>query len=1048
MSLTTDNSSRPRTIPEALARFENSKQTALVCGSQRLSYRDMLSDAQRVARMLTKRGVRKGDRVVQDMSRSADYIRVYLGILYAGAVSVTVHSGWPEQQRLRAVSDCEPVLTIDDAAARELIETPPDKDDDGRVLPKIQGSDPFQILYTSGSTGEPKGVVNCHQLAVSILTDREDSGNNALVYRYFSDNSQRVLMDANLAFTLASGLIFRAFLYGKTLILTTEEEMESPGALAACIRRTGADTLHGISSCILQSLKDPDYSDALSGMKKIMFVGEMADEKVLDALGETGAELRYVYGSTETSICMFSPPLHRGEEIRYDAPFRDLPVWVLEEGGNGEVSPGSVGEICVGGTAGQYGCYWNNPELTAEKYIDHPAFGRLLRTGDLAQREKDGRIRILGRKDSMTKLHGQRIELGAVETAMEAFPGIRRAAARIQGEGASAMLCGYYSVEEKPSMEQPCRREDRGGRHTKASGPDSVVDQGALRRALAQSLPCYMVPALLMELPQLPLNVNGKLDRHALPPVRGMVEYAAPKTETEKQLCRTFAQVLELDSPVGLDDSFFALGGDSIRGMAVVVLLREQGLELKMEWLFAAPTVRLLAPMLLPLEKRAEKEEILWSAKLTDEEWDCVQRAVPGENVETVYPLLRGVNNFFQSENPGWMCKAFLMDEPFTLAELRRRLEESVRCHQTMRSVFVRGNAGRSFQVVLKEWKPPVFSVDLRGLASSDAGAEKLSDAQKRYLLSLYRLLIAKPFSCSEVMFEAGLVRISDSRCILVLACSHLLQDGPGYALIQEEVAFGARAVSDVRQYNRYLHRLMSAEYAEKCRREWHKIAPSCRSVITALPSEPGTGKGTRAQRFVAGSAFARRAQSFCAERNITYASMVCCALGRTIMSMCGLEEAGFFSSSSGRDVENVRLTGMFTGGIPVLVTEADTPNSVQERLVRLSCCPPPDLEMLGHSFEKPAQGCFVGVSMQNFLYKEKKEDLFQGILASVPAQEKPAVGGKGLVDPRSIMIMVEPEASFQILVVSDLAYDAGGKLAGSLGRGMLTQLRRLVDKP
>ena len=636
---------------------------------------------------------------------------------------------------------------------------------------------------------------------------------------------------------------------------------------------------------------------------------------------------------------------------------------------------------------------------------------------------------------------------------------------------------GCKNTRKKPLAEPP-----DGAPEQSAGDGNAMVDQGALRRFLAQMLPYYMVPAFWQELPALPLNDNGKLDRRALPPIQAATGgYAPPESETEKLLCEAFARVLDTSMPVGIDDSFFAMGGDSVRAMAVAALIRERGLDMKMAWLFAAPTVRELSPMLPALsaftqdprgvsQQRdaqdkallrqdhslaqnmprdgmrspdhgggSETDAALWSAELSAPEWETVDRAAGRSNVEAVYPILPGMRDYCRRDDPCRICSAFLMDRDFTLEDLRLRLAGSVRCHQALRTVIVGRDTDRPLQVVLKEWTIPAFFVDLSSLASS--GSLELSDAQVKYLQGLQGLYQAKPFSGTEVMFDAGLVKVSERHSVLVLAVSHLLLDATGSIRIREELAGGAPAVSDVRQYNRYMRRLLSAEYAEESRRVWQKIFAQ-RQGFSSLPPAPGEG-GSRVKLFVAGEAFAKKAAGFCARTRVTSAALVCVALGRVLMELCGSQEAGFFVTTNGRDADNVRLTGMFTSILPVWVAKEDTPVRLQEQLVRALSAPLPDLEVLDEAGEGviPKHGVFL--SMQNHLHTQKLQDLFHS--TAFAAQRTGGALADGAPSRTRISVHVVPAPLFRITLLYNGAwYDSA--LAARLGRGLLAQLRLLVE--
>lgn len=1008
----------PGTIPEALARFENSDRTALICGREELRYRELLADARYIAHALKLRGVRKGDRVVLDLHRGADYLRVYLGVILAGGIQVTIHSGWPEKQKERVITDCAPVLIVDDIAAKSLRTADLRTETLCSPLPELQGADPFQIIYTSGSSGVPKGCVNCHETAVQRYLAEASP---LPIPQHFTAHCSRMLADANLAFVMTTMQLLLALMNGKTLVLALEEELETPGALASCIRRTGADTMISVISRVYRDLEDPDYRAALNGMRMLNLGGELLEPRLLDAVAEaTGADIYCGYGSSETMSVM-ELRYHKGEACLFQPPAAGSVLCLPEEGGTGRIAPNSRGELCVGGPGGRLGRYWNDPELTAKQYVDHPLFGRLFRTGDMAQSTPDGRLLLLGRRDGMVKLHGMRIETGAVEAAMEAVPGVRRAAVKVQHGEPTEMLCGYYTGNVEPE---------------------------SLRRCLAESLPYYMVPALLRQLPEMPLNPNGKLDRDALPEFQHEAgAYVPPETAEERLLCRAFAEVLHKDALVGIDDSFFELGGDSIRGMAVAAQMKKQGYELKMEWLFAAPTVRLLARMMLPIAPATDTdaEEALWSAELDDTEWACVDASVGRENVETVYPVLLHAKVRAQEKDPFWIFEIYHVSGDFTAEELRRRLADCVRCHQALRSVILREGTPRPLEAVLKKWEIPVFSVDLRRLAATQGEAE-LSSAQAGYLRSLNRLYVTKPFSSTEVMFEAGIVRLRDDASVLVLAYSHLLLDGAGRVQIWNELIGGAPAVPDCRQYNRYIRRL-SVENTEQGRQAWQQ-ALAGRPPLTVFPppaEAPGGSHGNSTQMLIGGDALAEKLQNYCKKNRLTLSALACFALGRVLMAHCGVGEAAFLFMNSGRDAENIFLTGMFATGFPVFVGKEDTPTSLQEQLMQNMRLPVLDTAELGPGFAYPAAERHVCLSMQNFMNPENARIV---VLPPAPgtADVSPGTSTGSTSDKvKPLSVLIFPESPFRIVLLYDRAC-YGRDEAGVLGRGLLTELRHIAD--
>lgn len=890
-----------QSIPDILEMYENSQDTALICRDEAISYKSLIADARQIARALMERGVRKGDRVIIDMSRSSDYIRTHLGVVFAGGIQVTLYRGWPERQKALVIEDCKPSMIVDDVAARDLLAATL-KDEDA-PLPKLAGTDPSQIVFTSGSTGAPKGIVNCHQTIINCLYAGNDSGEEKLTSQFFAAHCKRVLIDQQLAFVILAAPLYMALLNGRTAVMATEEELETPAALATCIRRTGVDTLFGIYSLYSRYLNDPDFAAALKDIRLLAIGGERMKPVQRDLfLDATPAALYSGYGSSETFFTMDSHP-QRGETANHFAAVPGVDVHLLEEGGNASVADGEIGEICICGS-GAIGCYWNDPKLNAQKFVNHPRYGRMFRTGDLARREANGRYIILGRVDNMVKLRGQRIELDAVESRMEAVPGIRRAAVKIQGEGADATLCGYYS---------------------------GTVDQGHLRRALASELPYYMVPALLRELPELPLNANGKLDRLSLPVIEGVSgQYVPPQTETEKLLTGIFAQVLETDAPVGIDDSFFELGGDSICGMTVAARLRECGYALHLEWLFASPTVRTLAPMLVPLEEvERDQAETFWSPALTDAEWEMAEAAASRDHIEAVYPVMLHAREYL-SRGSLWMIDALLkVDRNLSGKRMKEKLKALTKNHVALRSVLVGAGTGRPLQVVLKEASLSFFEADLSGLSEG----EGISQRQEDYLRNLCLLKIEKELDPSrEVPFFLGLIHVSEKSTILYCRYSHILLDQRGLSLVLRELLEDTPVTPDAAAFNRWVHRL-SVKDSGPALTYWQSMAGG-QEGFTRLPAGKGQ-EGIVHDVMMSSREGLKAALAFCARRKVTMSALLHLSAGETLMELLHLPQVSFASTSSGRDGSCAQLAGMFISHFPVLVHRGDTLDAVQEQLLK-----------------------------------------------------------------------------------------------------------------
>lgn len=1013
-------------FPESLLRLKNSETTALICGDEELSYCELIRDAQCAACELRARGIKTGDRIAIEMSRSTDYIRIFLGCIFSGAAPVILNRGWSVKQRMHILADCTPVMILDDEEARKLLGSCVCYEDTEMKLPEIDPADPFQILYTSGSTGMPKGVVITHGLMMSqfpapfseSVKQRFPGSVNEgfpqkgiLMSEIYSDNTSRMLLDMTRSFLLATGIIVVGLLYELTIVLADDVEIMTPSAIAGCIRRNEVDTVYGVPSKIQAYMQDPDYADALSAVRKIYFVGEMASERVVETFSHTGADIRFFYASTEAWVCLFTRVCHRGEDILYEMMVGGAPVYLMEEGGTREVLSGDRGEMCIGGAAGRYGSYWMDPKLTEKKFFVHPVYGRLFRTGDMAELETNGGIRVLGRTDDMIKLHGLRIETQAIEKAMEAYPGIDKAAVRVQGEGEEEVLAGYYSGN---------------------------ADEGALRRSLAESLPYYMVPYFLVKLEAMPLNSNGKLDRKALEPVHAVRgEYAAPETEMEKLLCEIFQKVLKTDDRVGIFDSFFALGGDSIKIMNCAALLRERGYLLKPEWIFAVPAARQLAPMIQKLQPETKPYAHLWSADITDEEWKEIESAVPLSNVEAVYPLCMLAKDFARRREAFWLFEIFPVEGNLSEEDIKRRLTLSARSHQALRSVFVGQGTDRPLQVVLNDCELPVFTVDLRGIAPEKDSGELISEGQRKYLSNLRMLITKEPFSSSEVMFKTGLVRISEEVSLLVLAYSHLLLDGSGKLRIWNELTGGVPAVSDAVQYNNYT-RLIHTKYLKESRAFWEKALED--HPLTGIKTSPGAAKGMEMQNLSGGEALFEKITGICAKKQITVSAFACLALGQMLMETCDTKEGSFLFIGSGRDAQNIYLTGMFASCFPIYVDEKDSLSTLQDRVKSILPGPVSGID----SSNDLCPGHHIMLSMQNYL----RSDDVSGLDVDIPLSFKPYDRNRetDIIPSKDIMILLYPEDSFRLQMVYYEEY-FDHDCAGDFGRAFLKSLRNLAEE-
>lgn len=885
------------TILEILDRNRDSEDTVLVCGEEKLTFRQFAKRAEHVAGGLMSEGVKKGDRVLFSMHRSADALCACFGILYAGASYVAVDPDWPKERRDFAIGDAGTVFSMTDEACHRLL----NKEIPSGALPEVSGVDEAAVYYTSGSTGRPKGVVLRHAVFGSAFGffSGEDTPEDAPYTEW------RVLQCISGLSFIAPIVFFSVVLMQKkTFVLPTDQEMGNTGSLVLAMKLHNVDALVSTPSAVLRFMDDPGFAVRLAGLKLVGVIGELLTPSAAQRISRaTGGVLVDAYGLSEMMYC--AEYMYRGDgAVHLGKAGYGVCLYVLDNRLE-ETLPNNEGELFIGGTPAEYGHYLNSPELDAQRYAAHPRFGRLFRTGDLARVESDGSITLLGRRDDMVKLRGQRIALGEIENAMMDIVAIRRAAVRLTKEKSHEMLVGYYTAAQD-------------------------VPEEELRRSLAGRLPGYMVPSIFVRLSSMPENVNGKLDYRALPPVfPSKKEYAPPATKKEKLLCKIFAEVTKAEAPVGVNDSFFAIGGDSISAMAAASHLEKEGLAFQLHQLFDAPTARKLARLLVPVTIAEDREEESVLPEPGKKQREAIDRKVGWENVECVYPVT-GVVAQKLSVRATWMQYAlFEIDAEAIIPEdMKERLSELTAKHQILRSVFLCGDM--PLQVVLREHTPEFFSVDLRSLGEG----EGLSGKQKAYFRNLIRLQPEDGKDLErDVLFTVGLIRISEARSVLYLAYSHLLLDGAGMARIVWELTEPVEILPDRDVWRRRILRLQK-EAVEKLP-QFAKERMEGSRVFKQIPASDRDTKELRPEIYHAagGKKLLEQAAKYCRDHDVTLAVLLHYVFARTLMEVLSVDDVCFYSVGSGRTAEDMELPGMFVVSFPLCLGRSDSIADCRDRL-------------------------------------------------------------------------------------------------------------------
>jgi tyrocidine synthetase-3 len=541
---------------------------AVRCRDVAYSYAEVERRAEIIAAWLQELGVQPDDRVALVLDPCADQMPAVLGVLKSGAAFVPIDASYPVGRQSYMIADAEArALITRGTLADGLVFTGPRLDVD--ALP--QGPAPKRehaqcslgnaayVIYTSGSTGKPKGVVVEHKsllnLALWSVDDNSVKAGDALS-RYFG-----------FSFDPTMSEVFPACMTGARLVVVPGELRLDPKGLSAYLAENRVNIAAFPTQFGEQFLLLTDNP----GLRRVTLCGEK-----LRAYREGPWTLVNGYGPTETTCySSFFVVDRQYENIPIGKPLWNTQILILDK--RGRLCPiGVPGELCIGGTGVARG-YLNKPELTREKFVPHPfdPTSRMYRTGDLARWLPDGNIEYLGRGDAQVKVRGYRVELGEIEAALLALPDIENASVIDVQEKSGVTTLVAYVVSKTP------------------------IDVPKIQKALAGSLPEFIVPSHFMQLDALPLTPNGKVDRRALPAME-IGDGAAvepPATEMESTLVAIWARVLGADrQKLGVTTHFVDLGGHSLKAISLVTeIYRELGIELKVGDIFRTPTVRALA---------------------------------------------------------------------------------------------------------------------------------------------------------------------------------------------------------------------------------------------------------------------------------------------------------------------------------------------------------------------------------------------------------------------------------------------------------------------
>ncbi|MBS9373880.1 non-ribosomal peptide synthetase [Rhodococcus sp. B50] len=727
-----------------------------------LTYAQFGARVHRLARYLVSRFDlgRPHARVALALPRTVDALVAIHAVLETGAAYVPLDVDQPLDRLAHILGSTDPVcvltarvtddrvgevpgaphrVVLEDLDLDSVSDAPLDDSERGPLTPESIA----YVIHTSGSTGRPKGVVVPHRGLVNLF-----HSHRAQVFTRAAREAGRESLRLGLAWSLAFDASWQPLLWmlaGHTVDIVDEATQRDPASLARRALDEGWDFVEFSPSRLEQFVDDGLFPDGT--VPTLGFGGDAVSERLWSRLRERKGAAFNFYGPTECSVDVLVAEVSDAETPVVGRPVANLRVYILDSG-LAPVPAGTEGELYVAGPGVVRG-YLDAPALTASRFVANPysedssgPYARLYRTGDLVQWTEDGCIVYRGRIDNQVKVRGFRIELGEVDTALLRIPGVSRAATVVRTDpSGDAQLVGYLVGQDVPEPVEA-------------------------RRLAAEFLPGYMVPAALVVLDEMPLTSNGKLDRKALPrpDFSAMVSSRAAETETERALCRIYADILGLDT-VGADDDFFALGGHSLSAAKLLARIRDElGVDLPIRTVFDHPQVVALAAH---CDNDADAARGGAADPAAAARPALVPRADTGPALLSLAPLSYAQQRLwfmYRMEGPSPTYNVPItvdLHGPVDPDALRQAVSDVLARHESLRTVLVERD-GTGMQQVLDE-APVPFAVEA---VDRDALAGRLH-SEARHAFDLER----------EIPLRIRLFTIAPDEHVMLVLAHHIASD-------------------------------------------------------------------------------------------------------------------------------------------------------------------------------------------------------------------------------------------------------------------------------
>ncbi|MBQ1660836.1 MAG: amino acid adenylation domain-containing protein, partial [Clostridia bacterium] len=595
--------------------------TAVVFEGESITYSQLNKRANVIANKLREMGAKPDDFVAVIADRSIEMVCGVYGIVKSGAAYVPIDSAYPAERISYMIKDCSPKAVL--KYTFENVELPDDVpvidlskldvwngcEENPALLGKPDNA--AYCIYTSGTSGEPKGVILENRSVINHL--------NVLRNKFYDNKNGGVTpLFTSFAFDFVVPAMFGTLLYGDTLAV-----MRDINDLAEYSKQQKLSVLKITPSYFNSAYEVFNHHEGQVDV--IVFGGEALTADTLNNVHEAfGKNIRIFneYGPTETTVFTTAAQIHDGDRVTIGKPVENSHVYIMD--GDRMCGIGIPGELCISGCGVARG-YLNRPELSEERFVKAPVGEeRMYRSGDLARWLPDGNIEFLGRIDQQVKIRGFRVELGEIESRIREIENVKDCAVVAKEDGTGdKVICAYFTS-------------------------DTEIEADSIEEKLQGVLPVYMIPKYIMQIEKIPVTKNGKLDQRALPEIKAKAktEYVAPETDNQKIICEIFRNILSVDK-VGIKDDFFELGGHSLKATRLINAIESKtGARFRLNDVFKYTTPEQLAEQAdsmkensyVPIPKAEEKEYYPMSS--SQKRTYLIQQMEPES---TVYNMVRAL---------------------------------------------------------------------------------------------------------------------------------------------------------------------------------------------------------------------------------------------------------------------------------------------------------------------------------------------------------------------------------------------------------------------